>query len=160
MSIINQTDLEKFFPDLANFNLTTIQSCIDSAEVDVMNFLHYIWFPNAYSTYVHGHFDTTTNTALLIVPKMDETLLNYDLLKNLFIYRTLGFYLFPSLMKTTIQEEDSFFSRAKYYEEKYAEELSLVTNAPLYDFNKDSTFDNLDVTQGMIGRPIISLHRA
>jgi len=158
---ITQADLELYFLDLSQYGLTTVDATIDQAETDVINYFSYVWFPNAYKKYLGGNIDQSINTNNGTIPPIDLAYLNTDLLKRLMTYRTLGFHLFPSLMKTTTVEDDSFFARAEYFQKQYNEEITLLSGVPLYDFNKDSQFDNLDLNNALSGKkPKIKLVRS
>jgi len=157
---ITQADLEVFFPDLANYGVTTTSVMIGSAETDIVNYFSYIWFPSAYTKFLGTNLAQGINSnGSRLMPVIDLAYLNTAILKNLFIYKTLGYYLFPSLMKTTVEGEDSFFDRGEFYRNKYNDELELLGNAPLYDFNKDGQFSGLDLNKDMVGVPPIRLNR-
>jgi len=163
MSIINENDLTLMYSDIANFvNISDIQKMISKAETDVINYFEYIWFPQHYKLYFFGNTNnnmSSVNTGSFL-PKFDINYFNTALIKNLLVYRTLGYYVFPSLMKTTDIAEDSFYSLAEYYKNKFKEELNDLNNAPLYDFNKDNQFNNLDLNSNMTGKPTITLVRS
>ena len=158
-SYISQADIELFVPDVGNYNLN-INGMIDSAETDVINHLQYIWFPEAAILYINPQLvNRNVNVVASMIPPMDTTKLNIPLLKNLFIYRALGFYIFPALMKADLSGNDSFSTLKDYYEAKYNEELGNIRKAPIYDINNDGNFDNFDVSKDSVGRPVLNLFR-
>ena len=159
MAIITQADLEKFFPDLANYGLGSIADYISYAEADVIDYFSYIWFPNALAKFSQLNTGTNVNNPKFALPTFDMAKLNINLVKNLITFKCLGDYIFITLMKTTAEGEDSFYARAVYFQDKYEQELARVTNAPIYDFNGDGVFDNLDISKANIGRPVITLVR-
>jgi len=156
---ITQADIELFRADIGNYGLN-INAMIDKAETDVINYLEYSWFQGAYNNYFGsiGNLNVDAH-GVRIVRKMDPSLLNISLLNNLFVYRTLAFYIMPSLMKDATDNEDSFFALSEFYKNKYLEELDIVIRQNVYDFNADSQFDNLDLTTNMIGKNKVRLVR-
>jgi hypothetical protein len=62
-------------------------------------------------------------------------------------------------MKTAIENEDSFYSLALFYEKRYDDELKDIGNKPIYDFNRDTNFDNMDLNKNSLGRKQIKLLR-
>jgi len=156
MSNITQADLEIFIPDVGNYGLN-LQAMLDKADANVLNHMSFIWFPTAYSKYLNLNLNVNTNIGF--VPVMEISLLNITLLTNLFAYRTLGFYVLPSLMKTSDTATDSFAALAEFYQAQYNEELDILTKAPIYDFNRDGQFSNLDINANNIGRVNVRLVR-
>ena len=84
---------------------------------------------------------------------IDESLLNTDALKNLAVYRTLGFYALPLLSTESDEDGDSFSRKAAKYQTRYDQEWDIVKNLPLYDFNSDDQFTD-DERQGPIVREL------
>ena len=140
---ISITDIKIYFFDAEQYAYNDLDSLLAAAEEDVINYFTYNWFPKAWSSYYNTDIVTVNGTSF--TPTIDLSKLNTTVLSKLMVYRALGEYIYLSLAKTTNVDEDSFYARALEFQKKYYSELKLLLETPLYDFNGDTQFDNIDI---------------
>ena len=94
---------------------------------DILNLIKGAWWPQA------------TGLSLL---SFDESRLNTEALRQLTVYWTLYAYICPFL--ATFIEGDTWLAKKDHYKERYDAEWAVVKNLPLYDFDEDDTFEDIE----------------
>ena len=142
-------------PDVLDFGVTTFGPQCLRASDDIYNRLVSEWWPTAVSRrfgLILNSFDINSP----FVPTLDPTLLDTVALKAITSYRALSRYVMPMLAGDADADGDLFSRRADRYVNFYHEEWRKIILLPLYDFNQDSQFTNIERR----GAPMKKLLRA
>lgn len=145
----SDSDLVGYADDILDHGVVTFTAELTRASADVLNLIKAEWWPNA----ITGKSSETMDYGL-VGPTLTEANLNHAALKQITIYRALGFHVYPRLSKMSDNDGDSFSRRGEFYRGMYSDEWKLIKHLPLYDFNGDSAFDDTE-RRGPIGRRLI-----
>jgi len=137
------SDLVTFMPDMLTFGVGSFIPQNMMASDDVFERLNAEWWPQAIGGF-YGLAQATVDVTWPVLPVMQEARLNVAALKNLTAYRAISHYIMPLLSSDADANGDLFTRRADRYNSFYHEEWEKVTNLPLYDFNADNRFSNIE----------------
>ena len=154
-SFIADTDLQEFMPDVLDYGVTTFAPQSLRASDDVYNRILTEWWPDAVSRrfgLILNNYDV--NSSLL--PVLDTTVLDTVALKAITAYRTISHYAMPMLASDADANGDLFSRRADRYSNFYHEEWAKIILLPIYDFNNDGQFTNIERR----GKPVKRMMRA
>ena len=76
------------------------------------------------------------------VYSFDEANLNTEALRQLCVYKTLYTHIYPSL--STYLEGDVWLNKIEAFKKLYNEEWAVVKGLPLYDFDEDTEFEDVE----------------
>lgn len=142
MAIATDTDLELLRADILEHGVLTWADQLAMAEADVIELVKTEWFVEAAkSLYGYG---LQGNDYQVVVSQFNIAHLNTSALKNLICYRAMAWYIYPSLTRDTDDGLDAFSRRAERYKAFYEGEWDAIKRMPLYDFNSDSNFEDVE----------------
>ena len=142
-------DLITYADDILDHGVASFTSELTRASADVLNLIKAEWWPQAISGKVNSSYDYG-----LIPPTLDESKINTAELKQITIYRAFGFHIYPRLSKFSDSDGDSFSRRGEFYRDMFKDEWNRIKNLPLYDFDGDSSFEDIE-RRGPIGRKLV-----
>lgn len=154
-SFIVDADLVEFMPDVLDYGVASFAAQNLRASDDVYNRIFSEWWPTAISRRF-GLLMSTFDIQSPIMPTLDPAYLDSVGLKALTVYRAISHYIMPMLASDADANGDLFSRRAVRYDMFYKEEWQKAILLPLYDFNKDTQFTNIERR----GRPVKRLLRA
>lgn len=136
------SDLQVFIAGILDYEATTSDfgTFLDMASADVLNLIKADWWTSA----VTQHFNNESIDVGGMIPNLDEANINDAALVNLTCYRAFSQYIMPYLTKDEDQDGDQFSRKGERYAELFAEEWALVKQLPLYDFNGDAQFTDIE----------------
>jgi len=135
------SDLQKVRPDILTHGVASWSDQLGFAGADVLNLMKSSWWVNA----VARHFNREIVDIMgSLTPIMDVTKINDSELVNLVCYRALARYVYPAISIDKDADGDAFSRRMTRYEEAYEEEWERVSLLPLYDFNSDGQFTDIE----------------
>jgi len=139
---IDDTDVEAFIPEITSFEspASDFSTFYEKASEDVLNLIKAEWWPNA----VTKHYGNETIDLGPLTPSLDEAHINDAALVNLTCYRAFYQYIMPYLTKDDDDDGDAFPRKAERYERAFTEEWAVVKMLPLYDFNQDGQFKDVE----------------
>jgi len=141
MAFATESDLQDFIPDIFQHGSNNFTADIANAEEDVVNLIKSSWYPSAYrSTFISENYDATGSA---FIP-LDEALLNSAALKKITIYRAASAYIYPKMSTMKDVDGDSFSRKADFYKGMYNDEWDVIKHLPLYDFDEDGNFSDLE----------------
>jgi len=140
----NDTDLKTFIPRILDNGVVSFADQLQLASDDVLEMIKVDWWVNAVSSRYSLNRETTDWSSFF--PKFDEALLNTAQLKNLTCYRALHKYICPMLTNDA-DEADEWTRKEERYKQFFDEEWQKIIKMPLYDFNQDSAFDDIERRQ-------------
>jgi len=142
-AFINDADLTSYMPDVLTFGIPSFSAeCLRATE-DVYTELLSDWWPGV-TLAINGFAFQKTDTAWPTLPIMDVANLDTVTLKQAVVYRALSQYVMPMLSSDADANGDLFSRRADRYRGFYKAEMARVYKLPLYDFNRDSAFTQLE----------------
>lgn len=154
-SFITDTDLQVFMPDVLTYGISSFATQNLHASDDVLNRLINEWWPTAISRRF-GLILSTYDVNSPLMPTLNQSLLDASSLATLTSYRSLSRYILPMLASDADADGDLFSRRATRYDSFYQDEWQKVLLLPIYDFNQDGQFTNIERR----GRPVKRLLRA
>jgi len=140
--LATETDLKSMVPDVFSHGINSFVSDLKMAQDDIVNLIKSSWWNDA----IRNNFIVnSTNTSFQqgFIP-LDENLLNASALSKIIIYRAVSAYIYPKLSTFKTVDGDSFSRKATFYNKLYNDEWKIVRHLPLYDFNKDGIFSDLE----------------
>jgi len=137
----NDTDLKTFIPNILKNGVLSFATQLQLASDDVLEMIKVKWWVNAVSSRYALNRETTDWSTYF--PKFDETLLNTAQLKNLTCYRALHKYICP-MPTNDADDADEWTRKEERYKAYFDEEWKKITQMPLYDFNRDSAFSDIE----------------
>jgi len=140
---ITESDLQDFIPDIYSYGLNSFTKEIAFAEDDVVNLIKSGWWMDAVRKNFLVSESHDIGGSFGFYP-LDVTKLNAEALKKLTIYRVASGYIYPKLSTFKDVDGDSFSRKADFYKKYYNEEWEIVKKLPLYDFNGDGNFSDLE----------------
>ena len=140
-------DLKEYDDDIFDHNVSSFEAEIIRASADVLNKIKSEWWPKAIESVSSEDHDTGLMPATL-----DEQYLNTAALKQITIFRALFAYIYPRL--STFIDGDTSREKAAHYKTMFNDEWKVIKGLPLYDFDKDSTFEDTE-RRGPIGRRLV-----
>jgi len=143
---IQDTDLVAYMPDVLTFGIASFAAQNLLATNDVVERLTNEWWPNAIGNY-YGFTRERVDMTWPILPAMDIARINTTALKQLVTYRALSHYIMPMLSSDADANGDLFTRRMDRYYRFHSEEWKKVIHLPLYDFNADSAFTQIERAQ-------------
>jgi len=139
---ITETDLHDFVPDVYTHGLNSFTKEIAFAEGDVVNLIKSGWWIEAVSkSFFVSELQDFGGFGFY---PLDVTKLNSEALKKITVYRAVSGYIYPKLATFKDVDGDSFSRKAEFYKGMYKEEWEVIRKLPLYDFNSDGTFSDLE----------------
>jgi len=141
----SDTDLETFIPSILENGVVSFDVQLQLASDDVLEMVKVKWWVNAVSSRYALNRETTDWSSYF--PRFDEALLNTVQLKNLTCYRAFHKYICPMLTGDA-DDADEWTRKEERYKIYFDEEWDKITRMPLYDFNQDSAFDDIERRQG------------
>ena len=134
------SDLFEHAPELANTGVGSWSDALIYASSDILNMIKASWWPYASSGVPSGeNYDYS-----LTNPVLDESKINEPALKNLTCYIAMSTYIYPRLSNMVNKDGDAHIRRAEFYTKRSQEEWKIVQQLPLYDFNNDTTFTDVE----------------
>lgn len=149
---ITDADVQKFRPDILDFGITSFTDQYTMASDDVYERLYNEWWPNAISRR-YGLSRNRLDIVWPVLPKMDLNYLDTSALIPITCFRALSHYIFP-MLATNSTQTDFFSGMADIYRRFYDEEWIKVQRLPIYDFDKDGQFRDVERT-GPIHRRVV-----
>lgn len=141
--IATSYDLLKFRPDILTHGIESWNDQLLLAENLVIERVKTEWFVQAVqNTYIGAMRETVDYNALY--PLFDVAYLNKPALITTIVYCALAYFIYPSITKDVDDGNDAFTRRAERYMAFYQDEWNRVSKLPLYDFNKDTSFSDLE----------------
>jgi len=133
-------DLVGFVPELSEFNVDASND-LQMASDDILNRLKVSWWTQAASTRMGRE-----NLALdvLQLPPLKVSKLNIPAIKNLTCYRALSAYILPKMSSDLSATGDAFGRKSVHFEKMYASEWETVILLPIYDFDGDGNFEEIE----------------
>jgi hypothetical protein len=135
-------DLQKLLPDILDHGVADFTDQLTLATADVLELIKVDWFreaANDYYGYTAGYKRGT------YFPTLDEAYLDTSNLVNLTCYRALARYIFPMLTKDAdFDAQDAYAIKMDRYQAYFEDEWKVVQRMPLYDFDKDSAFEDVE----------------
>lgn len=120
------TDLQDYEENiLTESGIDSFEKQLTLASTEVLNKIKTAWWPQASS---------------LPISYFDEANLNVLAIKQYTIYVAFSKYIFIKL--ATFLEDDTYLKKADFYKELAAEEWDIIKGLPLYDFDKDTLFED------------------
>lgn len=135
------SDLQVLIPSILDNGVATFAPQLLTASNDVLELIKVNWWVNAV-TKNYGFARETVDINPLF-PTFDATKVNEAVLVNLTCYRALYQYICPMLTtdSDTANEWDRKLDR---YKEFYSSEWQRLELMPLYDFNNDAQFSDIE----------------
>ena len=140
----NDNDLKTFIPTILENGVSSFATQLQLASDDVLEMIKVKWWVNAVSSRYALNRETTDWSSYF--PKFNEALLNTAQLKNLTCYRALHKYICPMLTNDA-DDADEWVRKEERYKAYFDEEWDKITRMPLYDFNQDSVFTDIERRQ-------------
>jgi len=146
-------DLVALIPDILEHGVLTWAPELALASSDVLNKIKAGWWPQAVAQ-TYGALGETVDFGPT-APTLDEANINDAALKLITCYRALEHYIFPKLSADQDDNGNAFTRKAERYANFFQQEWEVIKNLPLYDFNGDAQFTDIE-RRGPIRR---RLHR-
>lgn len=146
MGYATDADLLVIQPNITSFGVVSWLPQLNAASADVLERIKTEWWPEAVTS--RFGFQNQAYDINPAFPSFDEAKLNTAAIKNLTIYWALAHYIYPILTKDR-DDADAFSRRMERYQKFYDEEWERVKVKPLYDFNADSQFTDIERRSGM-----------
>lgn len=130
-------------PDVLTYGVATFDPQSLRASDDIYNRLVAEWWPDAVSRrygLLLNSFDVQSN----LIPQLDPAFLDTVALEAVTSYRAISHYIMPLLSSDNDANGDMFTRRAARYHDFYLEEWQKLVLLPLYDFNQDTQFTNIE----------------
>jgi hypothetical protein len=144
----DNSDLEDYVSDIFSHGAPSFASELTLASADLLNKVKAEWWPSA--SQARTAYENTLSPITL-----DEAYLNTAALKQATIFRALSAYIFPKLSKNVGSADgDVFSAKAEFYRKMYKEEWDTAKMLPLYDFDHDTQFEDIE-RRGPIPRRVI-----
>jgi hypothetical protein len=139
MAFATRTDLTVYQPDIGDMGLTTAQqdAYVTQAIADVQRDIRNRWW----SVY---QANKVRDRSYIGSVEMDNSKLTDSQWTRATVYRTLGYYICPSLTKFNSEgSEDRFQQMGSFYRTAYEDELSdIFRDGVEYDQDGDSSISN------------------
>ena len=139
MAFATRTDLTVYQPDIGDMGLTTAQqdAYVTQAIADVQRDIRNRWW----SVY---QANKVRDRSYIGSVEMDNSKLTDSQWTRATVYRTLGYYMCPSLTKSNSEgSEDRFQQMGSFYRTAYEDELSdIFRDGVEYDQDGDSSISN------------------
>ena len=139
MAFATRTDLTVYQPDIGDMGLTTAQqdAYVTQAIADVQRDIRNRWW----SVY---QANKVRDRSYIGSVEMDNSKLTDSQWTRATVYRTLGYYICPSLTKFNSEgSEDRFQQMGSYYRTAYEDEISdIFRDGVEYDQDGDSSITN------------------
>ena len=139
MAFATRTDLTVYQPDIGDMGLTTAQqdAYLTQAIADVQRDIRNRWW----SVY---QANKVRDRSYIGSVEMDNSKLTDSQWTRATVYRTLGYYICPSLTKFNSEgSEDRFQQMGSFYRTAYEDELSdIFRDGVEYDQDGDSSISN------------------
>jgi len=134
-------DLQAFIPSILDNGVASFTPQLTLASTDVLELIKLEWWVNA----VTSRYGFTRETVDIspVFPILDETKLNEGALVNITCYRALAQYICP-MLTTDSDEADEWNRKMARYAEFYRSEWEALEVKPLYDFNSDNQFSDIE----------------
>ena len=129
---------------ILTYGLEEFVDQLAAAKRDVISALKADWWPQVQ----RGKRSLVSN------PQLDEDNLNSDELSRLVIYRALSVHIYPKLSKKLGADGDSFSRKADFYLKRYVDEWGIIVKLPIYDFDDDGQFTDLDRSEAGTSRRV------
>jgi len=142
MDIANESDLQSVIPDVFSYGISDFTSALGEAANDVINLIKSSWWPNA--TRNSFIFETQDVAGALTIAPLDPIYLDSAALRKLVVYRAASAYIYPKLATFQDNDGDAFTRKSEFYRTMYNDEWEVVKQLPLYDFNKDGQFADIE----------------
>lgn len=142
-AFVTDTDLELFQPDILTFGPATFGAQLIMASDDVFQRLVDEWWPQAIGAF-YGLTRSAIDVQYPVLPTLKEASLDKVALRNLVCYRAISHYIMPLLASDADANGDLFTRRAARYQRFYQEEWDKIIDLPIYDFNQDTLFTNIE----------------
>jgi len=142
MAIAVTADLVALRSDITGHGVSDWAAQLAMSESDVVERVKTAWFPDAARSLFGYGLDA--NSYQVIMGAFDIALLNTAALKNLVCYHAMSYYIYPNLTRDVDDGNDAFSRRAERYKVFYEDEWNRVSKLPLYDFNGDSAFTDIE----------------
>ena len=139
----SDSDLIDYQDKIFDYGIASFNTELTKATADVINLIKSDWWVNAARNF-SGLRETVDYGPLF--PTLDVTYLNTAELVSLTVYRAFSAYIFPRLSKFQDTDGDAFTRMAEFYAKQYDKEWKVVSQLPLYDFDKDSQFEDTERT--------------
>jgi len=134
-------DLQAFIPSILDNGVASFASQLTLASTDVLELVKLDWWVNAVTArYGFARESIDINP---LFPRFDETKLNESVLINITCYRALAQYICP-MLTTDSDEADEWLRKMERYAEFYRVEWDALELKPLYDFNSDGQFKDIE----------------
>ena len=133
-------DLAKLIPNIMNQGVVTFDDQLTFATDDVIAMIKAEWWPKA----VNRRYGTVESVDFSpLFPTIDLTKINEAVLVNLTCYRALSRYIMPMLTKDS-GPNDTWAAKIPRYNTFFNDEWQKVSQLPLYDFNADGQFSDIE----------------
>lgn len=139
MAFATRSDLIVYQPDIGDMGLSTAQqdAYVTQAIADVQRDIRNRWW----SVY---QANKVRDRSYIGSVEMENSKLTDSQWTRVTVYRTLGYYICPSLTKFNSEgNEDRFAMMGKFYRERYEDEFSdILRDGVEYDQDGDSSISN------------------
>lgn len=121
------SDLDTYDPQVRKHKVQDFTVYFTRGTADILNLIKGSWWGQASGLPVYS---------------FDETKLNTEALRQLCVYKTLYTHIYPSF--ANYQEGDPWLLKIETVKKMYDEEWAVIKNLPLYDFDGDDTFEDVE----------------
>jgi len=135
-------DLTALLPSVFTHDVASFTAQLQLASDDVLEAIKTEWWPQAAAARLGVLRESVDYDPLF--PTFDETKLNTAKLKNLTCYLALSRYIFPLLANDSDVDGDEFTRKMERYTAFYEGEWGRVKLMPLYDWNGDAQFSDIE----------------
>ena len=135
-------DLQVFIAGILDYETpaSDFGDFLDKASEDVLNLIKSEWWPNAVAT----RFSQEAIDIGPLTPPLTEDNINDAALLNITCYRAFYQYIMPYLTKDADEDGDQFSRKIERYQELFADEWATIKLLPLYDFDGDDAFTDVE----------------
>tara|TARA_R110000803_G_scaffold105509_1_gene173743 strand:- start:170 stop:634 length:465 start_codon:yes stop_codon:yes gene_type:complete len=134
-------DLQSFIPSILENGVTDFTAQLTLASSDVLELVKLDWYVDAATTRYSPARETIDYAPFL--SNFDEQYLNTAALKQLTCYRALHKYICP-MLTNDVDEADEWNRKEERYKSYYDEEWAKIKRMALYDFDQDSSFEDIE----------------
>lgn len=143
------SDLKDHIESIFDYGPSSFEKDLTKATADVLNKIKAEWWTKAVQS--RNGIRETVDYGFLF-PTLNTANLNTAALKSLTVYRAFSAYIFPKMTKFV--EDDVFLRQAEFYADRFKEEWDVVKLLPLYDFDEDASFEDIE-RRGPMSRRIV-----